>query len=330
MKANKSIALAGFAFLMLIVLIVAKLQPDDPSEADDFSKIRIGYLPIAAELPLFVAVEQGYLEEEGFNVELVRFTSSNELGNAATAGHIDVMSGTATNVVFDIAAVSGKKHQLFIVNPYSNTAGHITDHMIVRKGSGISDLSELSGKKIASFPGSVNRIFVNLILEKYGVNRESYEYVEMSPSNWQPALESGSIDAVSALEPAATQIMYDGVGETIFPGFYADLMEDVPLSGHWVSSDYFSRVDRRELDALLMAYSRAIDYIRSNEEEARIYLVEYANVRQEILQSINLNPWKSLGEIDLQQLQKFADILYENGALQSKILASDFLKLKEQ
>lgn len=334
MKSNKTSIIAGIISILVIIILIPVFITDDsqdgaPSDIAKWDTVKIGYLPIAAELPLFVAIEEGYFSREGIKYELVRFTSSNELGNAATAGHIDVMSGTASNVIFDIAAVAGKKHQLFIINPYSNAKGHVTDHLIVRKDSKISDLSQLSGKKIASFPGSVNRIFVNLILEKYGVSRDSYEYIEMTPPNWQPALESGSIDAVSALEPAATQIIHDKVGKSIFPGFYADLMADVPLSGHWLSEDYYKSADKDQLVALLRAYKNAVEFIRKNEVEARDYLPEYANVRDDILGDVNLNPWKLYGEYDVEKLQAYIDLLFEHGALQSKVVAREFVKLKE-
>lgn len=118
---------------------------------------------------------------------------------------------------------------------------------------------------MASFPGSVNRIFCYLILEKHGVPRDSYEYIELLPKDWQTALQTGQIDAVSALEPSASQIMKDGVGVSIFPGFYADLMPDVPLSAHWIAADFYSRANKKQIAAILEVYDRAIDFCRRDE-----------------------------------------------------------------
>lgn len=281
-------------------------------------RVRVGYLPIAAELPFFVAIEQGYFAERRIKVELSRFTSSNELANAATAGHVDVMAGTASNVIFDVGAVSGKKHKLLLLNPYSNAPGHITDYLLVKSDSPIKQLSGLRGQRIASFPGSVNRIFVNLILEKHGIPRDSYEYIELPPPNWQPALKSGAINAVSALEPTATQIVVDRVGRSIFDGFYADLMPDVPLSGHWISSDFAREADPETVQAFVAAYRKALDFIRKDEHDARKYLVKYANVRADILDKVGLNPWKMVDDVDVSHLQKFADLLFDQGALREK------------
>lgn len=289
--------------------------------------LKIGYLPIAAELPLYVAIEQGYFKEAGFEFELVKFTSSNELGNAASAGKIDLMAGTASNVVFDISSISKKHHQLIAMNLYSGREGHITDYLIVKEGSGITQLSDLVGKKIASFPGSVNKIFVNLVLEKHGLSRDQYDYIEMPPPNWQPALAAGAVDAVSALEPSATQIMKDGVGTSIFAGFYADLMADVPLSGHWLSSSFIESSGKEQADKVLEIYKKALGFIKSNNELSRSYLAKYANVRADIVDKVGLNPWVSVNDIQQSYLQNYIDLLFENGALKSQVEASSFLNL---
>jgi ABC-type nitrate/sulfonate/bicarbonate transport system substrate-binding protein len=314
----------SFVLICILALMLGCSKKREPS---DWPVLRIGYLPIAAELPLFVAIEQGFLNEQGIKYELFKFTSSNDLGNAASAGSIDVMAGTATNVVADIETVSGSAHQLVAINAYSSKPGHITDFLLVKKDSGITDYSQLKGKKIASFPGSVNRIFVNLILEMHGVNRDDYTYIEMPPPNWQPALASGAVDAVSALEPLATQIIVDGVGTSLSAGFYANLIPDPPLSGHWLAAGYYENADVGQVKAFLEAYRKAFEYIRNNEGTARTYLAKYAGVRADVAGRIDLNVWQFGKEIDPHHLQEFLDLLGKNGALKGPQSASTFIKL---
>lgn len=287
--------------------------------------VRVGYLPIAAELPLFVAIEKGYFRDAGVTLELTRFTSSNELGRAANAGKVDLAAGTALNVVFDIGTVSDKRDLLFAVNPYSNTPGHVTDHLLVRANSPVKSLRQLKGKRVASFPGSVNRIFTELILAKHGVPKGSYTYSELTPPNWQPALASGSVDAISALEPQATQIIQDGVGRSIFPGFYADVMADVPLSGHWMAADFVRRGDRAQIAAIVKAYQQAIAFCRDHEADAKQFLPKYAGVRADTLPHVNLNPWKVGAEIDATNIQRYVDLLASHGAIQKAVDVKQYL-----
>lgn len=293
----------------------AGCRPAKDKESN-WPKLRIGYLPIAAELPLFVAIEQGFLREEGISYTLTQFASSNELVNAATADRIDILAGAATNVVWDAGSVSNKRHLLFALNPYSDSNGHITDYLLVRSNSGINSVSQLRGKRIASFPGSV-KVLVNLELERQNLPRTDYETIEMSPRDWQTSLQAGAIDAVVALEPNATQIMSDGVGRPLISGFYAKLMDNLPLSGHWIAADYFARSDKRQVAAFLRAYKRAIQFCRTDEGRAKVFLKQYANVREDILTKVNLNPWQMSDEINKKAVQDYANLLRANGALNS-------------
>ncbi len=54
------------------------------------SKIRIGYLPIAECLPLYVAQEKGYFEKNGIEVEFSSQTSGPNIINKLDSGMIDI------------------------------------------------------------------------------------------------------------------------------------------------------------------------------------------------------------------------------------------------
>lgn len=286
-------------------------------------KLNVGYVPIAVALPLVVAQDEGYFRDEGFEVSLQRLASSNELANAATAGQIDV-SVVATNVMLDIGFVSKKHHTLVITNLYTNREGFITDYILVRDSKAIQRLEDLRGKRIGIFPGSVIKVFCHLILKKYGLNDGDYELIELAPKDWASALQTGQIDALSALEPQATQIIQDKLAVPIVNGFYSQLMPDVPLSAHWISEDYVKANGTEQVKKIIRAIDRAVSLINSDPEKARSYLVKYANVREDVVSKVQLNPWKPHDQVDRAQFQQFIDLLYENGAIQNKENASDY------
>jgi ABC-type nitrate/sulfonate/bicarbonate transport system substrate-binding protein len=219
------------------------------------NKLKIGYVPIAVALPLLVANDEGYFKEQGFEVEMVRMASSNELANAATSGQLDV-SVVATNVMIDIGFVSKKKHTLITTNPYTNQEGHITDYILVKDSNAIKKLEDLKGKKIGIFPGSVIKIFCNLILQKYGLSKDDYQLIELAPKDWAIAMETGQIDALSALEPQASQIIQDKIAKPLVSGFYSQLMPNVPLSGHWISEDYVKN-NKEQVTKIISAVDKA-------------------------------------------------------------------------
>ena len=117
-KKNLIIFLIGTAILTSFLCYILTTSSHGPP---DGKKLRIGYLPIAASLPLFVAIEHGYFENEGFEVELIQFGSSNEMALAGIRGDLDVMVTCATNAVLDAMDVSGKSVEAFLSNGYIKT-----------------------------------------------------------------------------------------------------------------------------------------------------------------------------------------------------------------
>lgn len=308
------------AFILFVLLFACLGNSCNPKT----EKLRVGYVPIAVALPLFVANDEGYFKEQGFDVEMIRLNSSNELANATTSGQIDV-SPVATNVMLDIGFVSKKKHTLIITNPYTDKPGYITDYILVRDSNSIKKLEDLKGKKIGVFPGSVIKIFCTLNLQKYGLSKDDYQLIELSPQDWAAALQSGQIDALSALEPQASQIMQDKIGSPIVGGFYAQLMPNVPLSAEWISEDYVKKYGKDQANKIIAAVDKAVDFINNNPDKAKTYLVKYANVREDIVGRVELNPWKKHSELNPVEIQSFIDLLYQNGAIQNKENINDYL-----
>lgn len=204
--------------LALAVCFVTKFDKlTHQSDQNHLEKVRIGYLPIAAGLPLFVALEKGYFQEAGFDPELHRFASSNDLGTAGAADQIEALMPFALNAAFDIGAVSGIHHRLFGINIYSDQPPHIVDSLVIRRGLQISSLADIRGKRVGAFPGSVTKIFVENILAANGVKPGEYTYLELGPKDWQAALTAGSVDVASVMEPQLSQITADGAEPYLFP-----------------------------------------------------------------------------------------------------------------
>lgn len=289
------------------------------------TKVVVGYLPIAAGLPLFVAAEKGYFSEAGFDAELVRFASSNELGTAAAAGQIDALMPFALNAAFDISTVTKKRDQLFGYNIYSDQKPHVVDYLVARKGTNIKTLADLRGRRVAGFPGSVTRIFVENILRKSGVEPKDFTYVEMGPKDWLAALQSGSIDAASVMEPQASLIISSGIATVVVEGFFAKLKPDVPLSGNWLAARFVETQPLATQKAFVSAFDKAIDYIRSNPDDAKKYYMKYVGVDAAALPGIQLNDWRKLDEFKASDVQEFADLLIQEKAIQQGVDIKQYL-----
>lgn len=312
-------------FLLFASFLTGCGQQSGNSNKDTVEKIRVGYLPIAAGLPLFVAVEKGFFKEAGFEVELHRFASSNDLGTAGTAKQVDAMMPFALNAAFDIGVASGTQHKLFGVNVYSDKQPHIVDSFVVTPSSNIQSIEDIRGKRVGAFPGSVTKIFVENILERKGVKPGEYTYLPLGPKDWQAALSAGSIDAASVMEPQLSQIVFDKAGVVLIEGFFAKLMPNVPLSGHWLSSDYINNHTNETVLQFVSAFDKAVDYIRANSQEVKLIYPKYTAIREELLPSISLNIWLKSSEISVSKIQDYIDLLYKAQGLKERVQAKNYI-----
>lgn len=293
--------------LMLIALLA--FTASCSSNEGTGAKVRIGYLASAASLPLFVAVEQGYFKQEGIDAALQNFNSSNEMGAAAAAGQLDILSTFATNVAFDLQRAAGTPLRMFALNTYSATPPHVVDYMVVRPGVQATGLADLRGMRVAAFPGSVSRVFTLGALAKHGVQADDITFLELAPKDWEPALKSGSIDAAHVIEPQATQILSDEAGRVIADAVFAEMMPDPPVSGHWLTAELAQGENQTVAASIIRAYDRAIDFIREHPDQARALYVKYTGLRPEIASKVPLMKWAKASEINPNNLRTFIDLV---------------------
>ena len=120
----KRIFLTLVISLMVIACLVSAifLYSIKKPVGDDKNLIRLGYIKQAAELPLYVALENGYFEEQGLTVELVPLGYKEEM-DALIRGDIEVIPATSMSLPF---AVEGQEPGLIkIFQPGGIPAGKL-------------------------------------------------------------------------------------------------------------------------------------------------------------------------------------------------------------
>nr|VFK42813.1 MAG: ABC-type nitrate/sulfonate/bicarbonate transport system, substrate-binding protein [Candidatus Kentron sp. TC] len=318
MKRNK--LFTGLSVIAVIILVWALLpKSPDTDYADEgeprtrpATQLKIGYVTIAGALPLFVAEKYGYFREAGFETELVRFKSSNEIAIAAATNKIDLVGICATNAVLDAAVASSTRFGAFLLNGYTKPSEteQATDYLLARKGI---TLEQLKGKRIAFFPGSISRVFANLIFPRLGLAVEDVEYIEMSPPNWISAMETGVVDAVTAVEPFAQMLRDRGRVDVLVEGYYAQVMPNVPLSGAWFVA---GRLPADAEARIYSAFGRALDLIQSDRERALRAFSDFTKISPDVYRRIGLNRWRLIEDDEAREsIRRFVAILLESGEL---------------
>lgn len=286
--------------------------------------VKVGYLPIYVDLPLFVAKEKGFFEKRGVSVEMNRFEQSPDIGTALVNNNIDAGASIATSVVLNTESRDSGKLKIFVVD--SENKENYLSSFVVLKDSGIRDLKDLKGKKIGGFPGPTATTFGKMVLEKVGINPQTdVTWTEIPSSSHLSALETKTVDALFTYEPIATQAVMEKGAEKLAPGAVERYVIEPWQAGVWVVSDKFQKENPELAKQFILAIYEAIDYIRQHPEESKSALAAYTSIKPEIAKATPNIPFTKLGEIDVMTLQKHADIFTERQVISKKIDVSQLL-----
>lgn len=169
--------------LLFAVVLTAVVGCSRPNRA-----LEVGIIaPSFDYLPLRVAEADGRLK--GLPLNLQRFSSGWELGEALVAGKLDVAIIPFTYVIsarargYDVAIAACLEHE--------------DDGIIARRG--IDRLEQLQGQRIGCLKASTIELLLRATLEPRGIKSELVYF--SSPMEMWSALERGDVDALSYYVP---------------------------------------------------------------------------------------------------------------------------------
>jgi NitT/TauT family transport system substrate-binding protein len=175
--------------------------PEPGSEAS--AKIKVVYLGLTCEPPIFVAYEKGFFKEEGVDVELVK-SDWDSMRDGLGLGKFQ-----ATHHLI-----------MYMMKPIENgldikiTGGIHTGCLRVQAGArtNIKNVEDLKGKKIGvGVLGSPPHLFASRVMAAHKMQPEKdVEWVTLPADTFALALDQGKIDAVASAEPIGTMLVAKG------------------------------------------------------------------------------------------------------------------------
>jgi NitT/TauT family transport system substrate-binding protein len=283
--------------------------------------LKCAYIPLTANLPLFVALDQGYFEANGVKVEAIEATSPNDIMTGIASGKVDFASVMAYPLIFPAAIRFPDAFKLY--SSTEETGTEYTSNIIAKKDSPIARIEDLRGKKVGVYTGIVQINFLKAILAGAGISEKDVQIVEISPRLQIQGLVSGQYDALSTTEPTANIARIQGLAKVVAANPRVKyILNPFPSTAATISTRLLKE-DPAAAQAVVRALDMAVDFIRTDPEAAKKSLLKYAPVPTDIapavLADLKLFRFCKLGEENRLNVQRFADFMYKNGLLNKPI-----------
>jgi len=211
------------SFIVIYFVVIAILAVAFTSaEARRTKPVRVAYLQNDLhQLACWVALEKGFFEEEGLDVQVAGiFKAGPEEMSGFAAGSLDVGYVGEAPATTAVANKVAKAVVLAQVNKEGSA-------IVVRRDSGIKNISDLVGRKIA-IPGhsTVQDFLLRKVLTKHGMDERNVNIIVLKPPEMIGALRTDQIDAFIAWEPYPAQAVVMNVGRVLIASH--DIWKDHP------------------------------------------------------------------------------------------------------
>jgi len=264
---------------------------NNTSTAESGYVLKVGYGGILCEAPLHIAVEQGFFEEEGLEVDLV-LLAPGTANEAVAAGTIEAGFSLLAAQIAPLA--NGL--------PIKITTGLHTgcDKILVPADSGINSIEDLRGKRIGVSSLTASPAIITMrALAAAGVGvttaNMEVEFVVYTNSELPLALQNGAVDVIAMNDPTA-YIAAQEYGLSIL----LDSATDEPWCDQYCCVAYVRENIAEEYPEIAAKYTRAMQkaaaWVSENSDETARIQVENnwvqgnAEGNAEILKTYNYIP----------------------------------------
>jgi len=294
-------------------------------------KVRVAYNNLINSLPFYIALENGYFEAEGIQVESSLYQNAPEVTSALLSGKADLGMPIATAELFMAEAKAPNNMELFI--GIGETKKFRFWRILVKKDSKIKSLDDIKNVKIGTITGITGEIYIKLLFEEiFGQNKA--KIVKLKTSQWLAALKSGKVDALFSVEPITTIAIKSNLARSIADAPLVKYFHEpiIPI-GFAMSKEFISK-NPETAEKIVTIVKKAIVYMKLNPDQNKRILAKYADLPESFTREILPNDMIAGVYVDAKQWQEdiqfIANHLHRKGWINKKVNVSDIIYKKRQ
>ncbi len=314
----------------IIILFLAFLVLFDFNKDSDKEKVQKVTLAEVAHTifyaPQYVAIEKGYFEDYGIDIDLILTAGADKVTAALLSGDADVgfCGSEATIYVYN----GGEKDYLKTFAQLTQKDGTF---LVSRKEYKNFKLDDLKGKTvIGGRAAGMPEMTFEYALKQNGIDPKNDLNIDTSVAfpAMSGAFIGGQGDFVTLFEPTATEVEKQGYGHVV--ASIGELGGIVPYTSYSARISYINN-NKELIKNFDKAIQKGLDYVKnhSDKEVAKAILKQFPDTSLNDLTNAvkryrEIEAWAETTKFSEESFNHLQDIMIDYGELQSKV---DYSKL---
>ena len=326
MKMKRISALVLAALLAVMCLSACGGSSGDSKEessGDGAAKVvNIAIQPSAAFIPLYIARENGWIEEalkdKGVEVNWNDFESGPPMNESLAAGSSDI--GVVGDVPVVSAIAAGQDNEIVM----TTCDAPESYEFLVRPDSDVKSIADLKGKVIGTTIGSTGHNLVKKLCDTAGMDvNKDVELMNLSTGDAEATLTNGDVDAVAFWEPTPTRMVANGTGKIIADG------TDCGLLGvnNMVARKEFAQANPEVMSVIIEQYARGVAALKDLDDETKAKVAADLSLEPDQLMDVaaKYNYTVVISDEDIVNLQDTIKFLVTIGNLEEEYDVSEHI-----
>ena len=269
-------------------------------------------LPVMDILPFHVAIQNGFFDQEGVNVELVPVKSAQERDTLMQTGQVD---GMLTDLLSPVLFNQDDAQILVVRTARRVYPGSPLFSIVAGPGSEIETPKDLAGVKIGISQNTVIEYITDRMLESAGLTPEQIASQEVSaiPVRFE-LLINGEIPAANLPDPLASGAVAAGAVPVIDDTSVPEYSQSILAFGTETLEAWPETVRK-----LLLGWEKAVEELNSNPTKYNDLLIEIGRVPESVQGTFKMPPFPEASVPTPAQLADVVRWSMEKGLIEAEI-----------
>lgn len=307
--------------ITIIAISVATITIINGKEKNNLTKIKLAEVTHSIfYAPQYVAISEGYFEDEGLEIELILTPGADKVMAAVLSKDVDIgFSGSeATIYVYQ----NGEKDY---VQTFAGLTQKDGSFLVAREKYDNFKLEELKGKYvIGGRAGGMPEMTFEWALRQNGIDPKKDLTIDTSIAfaAMQGAFIGGTGDFVTLFEPNATSVEKEGLGYVV--AYIGELGGSVPYTAYNARKSYIEN-NPKIIKSFCNAIQKGLDYVKNNDPETIAQKIisffpdtSHSDLTKMIERYKNGNAWKEKININEEEWNHLQDIMIASKELTEK------------